>query len=90
MGRVRCGRSREAMPENTDGIHNTQKSDLSQELRYLKSAILGLPRPMRDVFLLNRMAGLSYPEIAEHLGLEVSAVQKLLADALAELVRMTR
>lgn len=90
MGQVWYGRSREARPERADGIRGSQKSDLTQKLRDLKSVILGLPEPMRDVFLLNRMAGFSCPEIAERLGMEASGVQKLLAKALAELVRKTR
>lgn len=64
--------------------------DLTEEMRNLRAAIIGLPEPLRDVFLLHRMAGLSYPEIANHLGLETPAVQKMLADALIELLRATR
>lgn len=67
-----------------------QKSALTSEMEVLKSAILKLPEPLRDVFLLHRMAGLMYFEIASHLGLEVSTVQTMIADALVELVRATR
>lgn len=90
MEQVWNGRSREARPERADGVRDSQKSYQTQKLRDLKSVCLGLPEPMRDVFLLNRMAGCSYPEIAEHVGMEASGVQKLLAEALAELVQKTR
>lgn len=63
---------------------------LTEEMRALRAAIIGLPEPLRDVFLLHGMAGLSYPEIAIHLGLETPAVQKMLADALIELLQATR
>lgn len=53
--------------------------------RVLVKAILRLPRNLRDVFLLHRMAGLSYGEIGVRLGMEPEAVKAGLADALVRL-----
>lgn len=62
----------------------------AQEKHALTSAIIGLPVPVRDVFLLHRMAGFSYEEIADHLGIEASQVTTMLAEALVQLVRAVR
>lgn len=55
----------------------------------LKHAVLGLPQPMRDVFLLHRMKSLSYSEIAEFMGIASDEVQALLVEALVRLVQNT-
>lgn len=57
------------------------------EKRVLVKAILRLPTDPRDVFLLHRMAGLSYEQIGQHLGIERDAIQARLAEALARIVR---
>lgn len=67
-----------------------QEPVVTDEMRALRAAIIGLPEALRDVFLLHGVAGLSYPEIAIHLGLETPAVQKMLAGALVELLQATR
>jgi len=53
----------------------------------LARAILQLPIDLRDVFLLHRIAGLSYEEIGQQLGIERGVVQAYLAEALARIVR---
>ena len=53
----------------------------------LVRAILKLPTRLRDVFLLNRMAGLTYSEIGLHLGIDPKAVETSLAAALVRLMR---
>ena len=53
----------------------------------LVRAILKLPRDLRDVFLLHRMAGLTYSEIGLHLGIHPKAVETSLAAALVRLMR---
>lgn len=54
----------------------------ANEKRVLVKAILRLPVNLRDVFLLHRMAGLSYGEIGLRLGMDSEAVEAALADAL--------
>lgn len=41
-----------------------------------------LPAKVRQAFLMNRLDGLGYREIAEHLGVSVSSVEKYIARAL--------
>lgn len=47
-----------------------------QELALLRAAILDLPPKCRQVFLLNRVQGMSYAQIARHLGISVKMVEK--------------
>lgn len=42
----------------------------------------GLPAKVRSAFLLSRLEGLSYPEIAGRLGVSLSSVEKYMASAL--------
>lgn len=43
----------------------------------------GLPAQVREAFLLSQLDGLSYPQIAERLGLTVNVVQKAMTRAVA-------
>jgi RNA polymerase sigma factor (sigma-70 family) len=51
----------------------------------LETAIAGLPDGAREVFLLNRMDGLKYREIAVLLNISQKAVEKRMHRALVEL-----
>jgi RNA polymerase sigma factor (sigma-70 family) len=53
----------------------------SQRLNKVELAIAQLPPRCREVFLLNRLDGLSYTQVASHLGISVSAVEKHMARA---------
>lgn len=57
----------------------------SDKKRALVQAILRLPPVPRDVFLLHRMAGMSYEEIGRHLDMAPDNVQTYLAGALVSL-----
>lgn len=59
----------------------------ADQKRALARVILQLPADLRDVFLLHRMAGLSFEEIGQQLGIERTVVQAYLAEALARIVR---
>ena len=51
----------------------------------LKNAINSLNEKNRTVFLMNRIDGLTYNEIADNLGLSVKAIEKRMKNALDEL-----
>ncbi|NJB84671.1 RNA polymerase sigma-70 factor (ECF subfamily) [Lewinella marina] len=54
----------------------------------LSQALTALPSASREVFLLNRVDGLKYREIAELLGISQKAVEKRMHRALVELRRL--
>lgn len=49
---------------------------------YLQSVIASMPENSREVFLMNRMEGLTYEEIADRLDLSVKAIEKRMSEAL--------
>jgi RNA polymerase sigma-70 factor (ECF subfamily) len=51
-------------------------------MRNYENALATLPEKQRTVFLLHRMDGLKYHEIASNLGLSVKAVEKRMKFAL--------
>lgn len=56
-----------------------------QQLDLVRDAIRALPPRCREVYLLNRQAGMSYPQIARHCGISVKAVEKHISRALQAL-----
>ncbi len=56
-----------------------------QDLDAAAAALLALPERTRTVFILRRLEGYRYREIADHLGISVSAVEKHLVRALRHL-----
>jgi len=55
--------------------------DARQRLKRVEAAVDLLPPRCREAFLLHRLEGMSYSEIATHCGISVSAVEKLIARA---------
>jgi RNA polymerase sigma-70 factor (ECF subfamily) len=53
-----------------------------QDLKMLVAAIDGLPPRCRQVFLLSRVDGMTYPQIARHCGISVKMVEKHVSHAL--------
>ena len=53
----------------------------AQDLELLRRAILDLPPKCKQVFLLNRMQGMSYAQIATHCGISIKMVEKHIHNA---------
>jgi RNA polymerase sigma factor (sigma-70 family) len=60
-----------------------QIASQQQELERARRAIAALPPHCRGIYLLNRIEGMSYPQIARHMGVSVKAVEKQVSKALA-------
>ena len=56
-----------------------------EELARVRDAVDRLPARCREVYLLNRIDGMSYSEISRHCGISVKAVEKHIAKALSSL-----
>lgn len=65
----------------TEPTHE-QRVDTERELALIRELIFRLPERCRQVYLLNRIEGMSYSEIARHRGISVKAVEKHVAKAL--------
>lgn len=61
------------------GIHQAIQAD---EV-FARQIILGLPQPLRDVFVLSRFGGLTNEQIAEQLGIRPKTVEWRMTKALA-------
>ncbi len=78
-------------------IYNFQKTDQPNEYsddtdsnlrqeelnRSLQDALAEIPEKSREVFLMNRIEGLTYADIADRLGLSVKAIEKRMSEALS-------
>ena len=65
---------------DTAAISNTAPAALVRALEEL-------PERTRDIFLMRRYEGLAYGDIAERLGISVSAIEKHVAKAVAYIAR---
>lgn len=71
-----------APPKDEPADSETLAADQHQILQ-LKQIVLDLPPIYRDVFVLSRFTGLTYEEIASHVGISVKAVEWRMSKALA-------
>ena len=60
----------------------TQNMQLDQRLALMQKALDELSQPCRDSFLLRKLEGLSHQQIAEHLGISRSLVEKHIVNAM--------
>jgi len=86
--RVRSG---QCELECADAVMNNHESalDVSMEVRSFQNALAELPLPCRTAFLLNRIVGLSYPEIADQLGVSVRTIDRYMVKAWKQVCRKT-
>lgn len=68
-----------------DGIDPERILDAKQALQVATAALLGLPERTRTVFILRRLEGRRFQDIAAHLGISVSAVEKHMVRAIHHL-----
>jgi len=73
------------IPETKPGLEHEMMA--RQDLRQLVGIIQELPDRTREIFILNRVEGLTYLEVAERLELSESSVQKHLAKGLAYVMK---
>lgn len=60
----------------------TQNMQLDQRLALMQKALDELSKPCRDSFLLRKLDGLSHQQIADHLGISRSLVEKHIVNAM--------
>ena len=76
--------SLEVLARTPDDAPSAQQTTEARErLKALLRAMLALPIRTQQVFCLNRIYGMTYTEVARHLDISESAVQKHLARAVA-------
>ena len=80
LGR-RQARRPSSEPWREEGTASAAADQLGQLA--LKEVILDLPPPLREVFLLSRVGGLTYESIARHLNISVKTVEWRMSRALA-------
>ncbi len=86
--------------QRTDSLAHEDMADIAEEapspeasvearrrLDLLRRTVGELPSRTRQVFVLNRIEGLTYPQTAQRLGISESSVQKHLAKALHHVMR---
>ena len=62
----------------------------SRELEMMKSVIMKLKTEWRRAFVLNRFKHMSYPQVAQHMGVTVKQVEHFIAQALVQIRRARR
>jgi RNA polymerase sigma factor (sigma-70 family) len=70
-------------PQLSEGADHKLLSD--EFNNKLQKALAQIPENARIVFLMNRIEGLTYSEIAARLGLSVKAIEKRMSEAIAVL-----
>ena len=72
------------LPEQPDNQSSEPQAALEagNDLRHVEAALRSLPERTRQIFLLNRIHGRKYAEIAKAMGLSQSAVEKHMMRAL--------
>lgn len=75
----------ESVQTSWDKFDMTDAAEGNDTEILVRAAINSLPKRCRDIFLLNRMEGLKYKEISEHLGISINTVECQMGIALKKL-----
>lgn len=74
----------EALAQIEDELAGLEAQAMAEQQRMaLKQAVAELPERTREIFRLNRIEGMTHAEVARHLEISDSSVQKHLSKALA-------
>ncbi len=93
QGRRRRTHSADVHESFEDAVHGSQTISpervvmARQSMGQLKAALLKLPLRTQEVFVLHRFEGLRYSEIANRLGVSLSAVEKHMMKAMKHITR---
>ena len=68
-----------------ESLQPEERAEHHQELARIRDIIHRLPERRREIYLLNRIDGMSYTEIAKHCDISVKAVEKHIGKALSTL-----
>jgi len=69
----------------TTRLNSDEDADYTTFLPYLHKAIEKLPEKCRQIFILNKLEGLTQKEIAEYLGISAKTVENQVAIAISKL-----
>jgi RNA polymerase sigma-70 factor (ECF subfamily) len=80
--RVRVNEGWQAEEPDSSGCEPQAAFEAGNDLRHVEAALRALPERTRQIFLLNRIHGRKYAEIAKAMGLSQSTVEKHMMRAL--------
>ena len=80
--RIRASEGLMVEPPGSHGSGPQAALEAGNDLRHVEAALRALPQRTRQIFLLNRIHGRKYAEIAKAMGLSQSAVEKHMMRAL--------
>lgn len=87
-GRALDERSRQLDPSTDATIDQVTVLETRDTLRRLEQAIGKLKPKTREIFLAQRIEGLSYAEIGERTGLSIKGIEKQMSKAIAKIDRI--
>jgi len=68
-----------------DNVSLERELEAQETLRLIYASLEKLPQNARQAFILNRSKGMTYPAIAEQMGVSVSSVEKYILESLKHL-----
>lgn len=77
------------MPEAT-ALSAEDHASLLEALCHIDRALASLPLPVKTAFLLSRLDGMTYTQIAEHMGISLATVERHMKRALLQCVKVCK